>query len=67
MQSATVMPKATMRGAGRFVWMATRDIILAPTRRPVAFSLTGYAEAMRPPRATLVKCSKTPLIPAHSA
>src|SRR5262245_40314358 len=66
MQSATAMQNATMRGAGRFVQMPTRDIVAAPARRPVAFSLTDYAEAMRTLRATLVKRSKTPLIPAKA-
>jgi hypothetical protein len=47
MQSATVTQEATMRGVGLFVQMPTRDIIAAPARRPVAFSLTGAAEAMR--------------------
>jgi hypothetical protein len=47
MQSATVTQKPTMRGAGPFVHMQTRDIVAAPARRPIAFSLTGAAEAMR--------------------
>jgi hypothetical protein len=55
MQSATIMQTTTMRGAGRFVQMRTPDIIVAPARRPIAFSLTGYGEAMRPPQATFVK------------
>jgi hypothetical protein len=45
MQSATAIPKATMRGAGSFVQMPTRGIVVVPARRPVAFNLTDYTKA----------------------